>query len=115
MIRRIQALNYRCLRHLDVSLDRLHLLVGPHGAGKSTLFDLLLFLGDFVRDGPAAAVDARTDEFRDLVCGRPSDDPRFELAIEFEIPDSCRDALPDEKDFRTYRYVLVVGCDGEGA
>ena len=114
MIRRIQALNYRCLRHLDVSLDRFHLLVGPHGAGKSTLFDLLLFLGDFVRDGPAAAVDARTADFRDLVWGRPSDDPRFELAIEFEIPDSCRDALPDEKNFRTYRYELVVGCDGEG-
>ena len=114
MIRRIQALNYRCLRHLDIALDRLHLLVGPHGAGKSTLFDLLLFLGDFVREGPAAAVKARTDDFRDLVWGRPDNDPAFELAIEFEIPDSCREALPDEKDFRTYRYELVVGCDGEG-
>lgn len=114
MIRRIQALNYRCLRHLDVSLDRLHLLVGPHGAGKSTLFDLLLFLGDFVREGPAAAVNSRTDDFRDLVWGRPDDDPAFELAIEFEIPDSCREALPDEKDFRTYRYEVVVGCDGDG-
>ena len=114
MIRRIQALNYRCLRHLDVALDRLHLLTGPHGSGKSTLFDFLTFLGDFVREGPAAAVDARTDDFRDLVWGRPKDDPAFELAIEFEIPDSCLDALPDEKGFRTYRYELAVGCDGEG-
>ena len=115
MIRRIQALNYRCLRHLDIALDRLHLLAGPHGSGKSTLFDVLTFLGDFVREGPAAAVAARTEDFRDLVRGRPEEGPGFELAIEFEIPDSCRDALPDEKDFRTYRYELVVGCDGEGA
>ena len=47
--------------------------------------------------------------------GRPNEDPGFELAIEFEIPDSCRDALPDEKNFRTYRYEVVLGCDGEGA
>lgn len=114
MIRRIQALNYRCLRHMDVSLDRVHLFVGPHGAGKSTLFDLLVFLGDLVREGPDAAVRKRTDDFRDLVWARPDEDPGFELAIEFEIPESCRDALPVEKNFRTYRYEVVVGCDGEG-
>jgi len=114
MIRRIQALNYRCLRHLDIALDRLHLLTGPHGSGRSTLFDALTFLGDFVREGPAAAVAARTDDFRDLVWGRPQEGRGFELAVEFEIPDSCRDALPGEKDFRTYRYEVAVGCDTDG-
>ena len=29
MIRRFQALNYRCLRYVDVPLDRLHVLVLP--------------------------------------------------------------------------------------
>ncbi len=115
MIRRVQALNYRCLRHLDVSLDRFHLLVGPHGAGKSTLFDLLLFLSDLVREGPRAAVGKRTDDFRDLVWGRPDEDPGFELAIEFEIPDSCRELLPEERDFRIYRYEVVVQGGGEAA
>ena len=114
MIRRIQALNYRCLRHLDVSLDRFHLLVGPHGAGKSTLFDLLVFLGDLVREGPAAAVAARTDDFRDLVWGRPHEDPAFELAIEFEIPESCTELLPENRDFRIYRYEVVVRGDERG-
>ena len=115
MIRRIQALNYRCLRHLDVSLDRFHLLVGPHGAGKSTLFDVLVFLGDLVREGPAAAVAARTDDFRDLVWGRPHDDPAFELAIEFEIPESRRDLLPEDRDFGIYRYEVTVRGDEQGA
>ncbi len=49
MIRRIQALNYRCLRHVDVALDPFHVLVGPNASGKSTLFDVVTFLGDMVR------------------------------------------------------------------
>ena len=115
MIRRIQVLNYRCLRHLDIGVGRRHLLTGPHGGGKSTLFDALAFLGDLVREGPAAAVAARTDDFRDLAWGRPREAPAFEMAVEFEIPDSCRDALPEERDFRVYRYEVAMGCDAKGA
>ena len=114
MIRRIQALNYRCLRHLDVSLDRFHLLVGPAGAGKSTVLDALAFLGDLVRDGPEAAVSRRTDDFRDLVWGRPDEDLGFELAVEFEIPDACRAVLPEDKDYGVYRYEAVVRSDERG-
>ena len=114
MIRRIQALNYRCLRHLDVSLDRFHLLVGPAGAGKSTVLDALAFLGNLVRDGPEAAVSRRTDDFRDLVWGRPDEDPGFELAIEFEIPNACRAVLPEDKDYGVYRYEVVVRSDERG-
>ena len=46
MIRRIQARNYCCLRYVDVSLDRFHVLVGPNASGKSTLLDIVAFLGD---------------------------------------------------------------------
>ncbi|MDE2763733.1 MAG: AAA family ATPase [Gemmatimonadota bacterium] len=114
MIRRIQALNYRCLRHLDVSLDRFHLLVGPAGTGKSTVLDALAFLGDLVRDGPEAAVSCRTDDFRDLVWGRPREDQGFELAIEFAIPEACRALLPEDKDYGIYRYEVVVRSDERG-
>ena len=44
MVRRIQALNYRCLRHVDVRLDgNFHILVGPNASGKSTLMDIIAF------------------------------------------------------------------------
>ena len=114
MIRRIQALSYRCLRHLDLSLDRFHVLAGPAGSGKSTLFDALEFLGDVVREGPAAAVAKKTDDFRDLVWGRSDGDQGFELAIEFDVPDECRELLPADRDFRVYRYELAVRGSLEG-
>ena len=53
MIRRLQALNYRCLRYVDVELGRFHILVGPNASGNSTLFDAIAFL--MVRAVSAAA------------------------------------------------------------
>ena len=50
MIRRIQALNFRCLRYVDLRLDRFHVLIGPNASGKSTLFDAIAFMGDVVRE-----------------------------------------------------------------
>ncbi|MBU0989810.1 MAG: ATP-binding protein, partial [Proteobacteria bacterium] len=41
MLKRLYANNYRCLVNFEIDLDRLTLLVGPNGGGKSTLFDLL--------------------------------------------------------------------------
>lgn len=41
MLKRLYANNYRCLVNFEIVLDRLTLLVGPNGGGKSTLFDLL--------------------------------------------------------------------------
>ncbi len=85
MIRRIQALNYRCLRYADIRLDRFHVLVGPNASGKSTLFDVVAFLGDLVRDDLEAAIGRRTRNFQDLVWGRPKQDLHFELAVEFGV------------------------------
>ena len=108
MIRRIQALNYRCVRFVDLPLGERQVLVGPNGTGKSTLIDILAFLRDFVRHGPLAAVEERADEFRDLVWGRPVDAPGFELAVEFALPAECRDELPAERGYRTYRYEVAL-------
>ena len=114
MIRRIQALNYRCFRHLDIALDRFHVLIGPNGGGKHTLIDTVRFLGDLVREGPEAAVGARAGDFRDLVWGRPEHDGRFEIAVEFVIPERCIRLLPAERDFGTYRYEVAMGRDADG-
>ncbi len=128
MIRRIQALNYRCLRFVDVSLDRFHVLVGPNASGKSTLFDAVAFLGDLVSDGLDAAVEKRARDFRDLVwgryipdvpthgsgdrplsCGGPENPRGFELAVEFEIPERLKQQLPADKKFQAFRYEIAVG------
>ena len=115
MIRRIQALNYRCLRYVDVSLDRFHVLIGPNASGKSTLFDAIAFLGDLARDGLEGAVRNRTSNFQDLVWARPSTDMGFELAIEFEVPHETRKHLPADKKFRVFRYEVAIREDQGGA
>ena len=109
MIRRIQALNYGCLRHVDLALDQFHVLVGPNASGKSTLFDVVSFLGDMVREGVEVAVEKRTDNFQDLVWGRPSKRPAFELAVEFEIPEDLKQRLPQDKGFEIFRYEARIG------
>ena len=114
MIRRIQALNFRCLRYVDVELGRFHILVGPNASGKSTLFDVIAFLGDLVSNGLEAAVESRTSNFQDLVWGRPRDRLSFELAVEFDIPEHLREQLPRDRDYRVFRYeVAVRETDGD--
>ena len=108
MIRRIQALHFRCLRYVDVSLDRFHVLVGPNASGKSTLFDVVAFLGDLMRDGLDAAVGKRTRNFQDLVWERPKDNPGFELAVEFDVPPAVTASLPQDKDFQKFRYEISI-------
>ena len=112
MIRRIQALNYRCLRFVDVALDRFHVLVGPNASGKSTLFDVVDFLGDLVSDGLEAAVGRRSRDFRDLVWERGG--PGFELAAEFDVPERMQARFPGERRYGTFRYeVSVAETDGQ--
>ena len=114
MIRRIQALNYRCLRYVDVRLDRFHVLVGPNASGKSTLLDVVTFLGDMLSSGLESAVEKRTRNFPDLVWKRPVNDLGFELAVEFGIPEGVGKQLPPERKFETFRYEIAIeeGRDG---
>ena len=114
MIRRLQALNYRCLRYVDVPLDRFRVLVGPNASGKSTLFDALDFLGDLMRDGLDFAVNRRSKNFQDLVWNRPKNNLRFELAVEFDVPSHIRTRLPAARNFRIFRYEVAVGAGHEG-
>ena len=114
MIRRFQALNYRCLRHADVSLGRFHLLTGANSSGKSTLFDAISFVSDLVRDGLSSAVERRTGDFRDLVFGRKEGGSGFELALEFDIPVAIAEMLPLESEFRRFRYEVSIRDGDQG-
>ena len=113
MIRRIQALNYRCLRYVDVHLDSFHILVGPNASGKSTLLDVIGFLGDLVRDGLMEAMEKRTQNFQDLVWNRPKRDMGFELALEFDFPPDFGEAPTAQIDCQRLRYEVCIREDDE--
>lgn len=49
MISRIEARNYRCHQKLAIGLDRHHVLAGVNAAGKSTLLDGPVLIGDMPR------------------------------------------------------------------
>ena len=85
-LKAIQARGYRSLKHVDLRFDgHLNVLVGPNGSGKSTLLDAITFLADYMQQGLERAVTKRTVNFQDLVWGRPTKSPGFELAGEFEV------------------------------
>ena len=109
MIRRIQALNFRCLRYVDVELSgSFHILVGPNASGKSTLLDVIGFLSDLISAGLDAAVERRTRNFQDLAWDRPKKNLGFELAVEFDIPEALRDKLPDRHYNKFFRYEVAI-------
>lgn len=111
MIRRVQALNYRCLRSVDIELDRFQVLVGPNGSGKSTLLDVVGFLGDMLSHGLEHAVESRSRNFQDLVWGRPRNGLGFELAIELDLPSGIMERLPEERGFERFRYEVSIRED----
>ena len=93
MVRRIQALNYRCLRHVDVRLEgNFHILVGPNASGKSTLLDVIAFFADLTSGSIEGAVRRRVPDFRDLVWGRQGNGRRFELALELDADAASEDS-----------------------
>ncbi len=108
MITLVEALGYRCLRHISQPLEPFHVLVGPNGSGKTTFLDVIAFLGRLVSDGVEAAVGDRTQNFYDLLWQRKGQ--RFELAIEAKIPDAFPDHLA-RIDFDTVRYEITLGID----
>jgi predicted ATPase len=106
MISRIQALNYRCLRHVDQDLERFHVLVGPNASGKSTFLDVFALVSDLVSSGPDGAVAERVPDFRDLVWMRQRN--HFEVAVEVSIPAERRERLKNGGYSRA-RYELSLG------
>ena len=98
----MRAVNFRCLRDVDVKLDEFHVLVGANGSGKSALFDALRFVGDSLLLGLDRAADLCTGDFRDLVWGRPDGELSFELMFELDVPKAIREEVP-----RSYRRFVV--------
>ena len=115
MIRRIEALNYRCLRYVSQPLEHFHVLVGPNASGKSTFLDVLGLVRDLLTKGMADAILAREDlresigrarRVEELIFNQMAD--RFELAIELEIPDELRKSKT-HNCYQVARYEIAIG------
>ena len=110
MIARIEALNYRCLRHVAQDLEAFHVLVGPNASGKSTFLDVFALMSDLISLGPDGAVAERVPDFRDLVWMRERG--HFEVALEVTIPEDRREIFKNGGYGRA-RYELSLGGRGD--
>lgn len=93
MITRIEALNYRCLRHVAQDLGPFHILVGPNGSGKSTFLDVLAFISQLTNigmqpDGLRRVVEARVADYRELFWRKEGTE--FALVLDARVPDDMQ-------------------------
>jgi len=110
MIARIEALNYKCLHHINQRLLPFQVLVGPNASGKSAFLDVVAFLGDLLREGPQQAVLKRAQSLKELVWKGEGDE--FELAIELRLPEAFHGRGQNRGLGYTHcRYEVNVGID----
>lgn len=97
---RIDARNFRSLEHVDVTLGRFNVLIGPNGSGKTNLLNVLRFLATTVRFDLNAALD----EWRGFEHVQRQDQHPgpVKIAIEGLITQHASPTAPD-------RYELEVG------
>ncbi len=111
MIRRIQALRYRCLRYVEQELAPFQVLVGANATGKTTFLDVVAFLHDLLAEGLDEAVGARTHDFHDLLWRREG--RHLELAVEAAVPSELRKRLTRNGDdaslYEEVRYEVAIG------
>ncbi len=114
MIRRIEALNYRCLRYVSQPLGHFHVLVGPNASGKSNFLDVLGLVRDILTQGldntilsheGLVQLIGRARHVGELIFNQIAD--RFELAIELEIPDKLRTKAHNR--YQIARYEIAIG------
>ena len=110
MIRRIEALNYRCLRYVNQELDDFQVLVGPNASGRTSFLDVVEFLGDLVSSGLDYAISNRSNNLQDLLWQKQGDG--FELAIELQIPEKYNEKIAD-KSCDIIRYEVAIGWDAQ--
>ena len=116
MIRRVQALDYKCLRHVDQTLGNFHVLVGANASGKTTFLDTISFVGDLLSEGLDFALGERQEgNVAEQLTWRGAGS-KFEVALDLEIPAQLRDR--ENGSSRTgCRYEVSIGVrapsDGE--
>ncbi len=112
MITRVEAWNFRCLRHIEQPLDRFRILVGGNASGKSTFLSIPRFLRDLLNDGAPAAVQAlcsgqQVDGMRELLW--QGEGTEFQVAVELAPPEG----LIPWASAPLFRYEVAIGVPGD--
>lgn len=81
MLKRLYANNYRCLVNFEMNFDRLTLLAGPNGGGKSTVFELLYGIRHLLVDNARIAEVFPSES---LTAWINKDEQQFELDVQGE-------------------------------
>ncbi len=79
MLKRLYADNFRCLVNFELKFDRVNLLLGENGTGKTTVFEVLYRLQQFLA-GNAKVLTVFPSG--DLTCWQTNVTQRFELDLE---------------------------------
>jgi AAA15 family ATPase/GTPase len=79
MLTRIHVDNFRCLENFHLKLDRLNLLMGPNGSGKTSVFEVLRRLRQFLA-GDCKIQDAFPS--RDPTRRQTGSEQRFEMDLQ---------------------------------
>ncbi|WP_405496940.1 AAA family ATPase [Nocardia sp. NBC_00511] len=81
MLTTLAVENYRSLRALRVRLDRLNVITGANGSGKSSLYRVLRLLADFARNGAVAGLAREGGLDSTLFAGPGRSGPNVPLAL----------------------------------
>ena len=104
MLKRLYVNNYRCLVNFEIYFDKLTLLVGPNGGGKSSLFDLLYGIRRLIVDN-AKVVEVFPPE--DLTAWISKTEQSFELDVQGEKGNfSYKLVISYNPDLKKQRIVL---------
>lgn len=92
MLTRLYIDNYRCFTNFELKLDRLQLLLGGNGTGKSSLLDVVAGLRTSVTTGgpPAASTltrwDARRRQTFEIDVRNPATTGIYRYRLEYDVP-----------------------------
>jgi predicted ATPase len=119
MIRRISALNYKCLRYVDQPVGPFQVLVGPNASGKSAFLDVVRLVSDLldydlewaVLLDPDLPTPGRARRVEELVFNQVAD--HFEIAVDLHLPERLTGDWANGKE-AFVRYEAAIGTDGEG-
>jgi predicted ATPase len=81
MLKRLYVDNFRCLVNFEMKFDRLGLLMGENGAGKSTVFEVLRRLRSFLIGYTTVDESFSGDS---LTRWQPAKEQRFNLDLEID-------------------------------